>query len=98
MRWYILLLVLTGCTRPQPQQHTIVIEHMQFTPASLTVHKGDQVTFLNKDLVVHNVKAVSDETWVDSLQTGTSFTMTASKSSDYFCSLHPVMKGKIEVN
>src|SRR5262245_30081724 len=95
-----LVLLMAGCSSPEAphQKHTVVIEHMQFTPATLSVHKGDEVTFVNKDMVVHNVRAISGEAWADSLQTNDSFTMTASKTADYFCSLHPVMKGKIEVN
>jgi len=71
---------------------------MKFVPAEITVHKGDQITFKNNDMVLHNITDSSGKLLIDSLQAGVSKTITISESFNYYCSLHPVMKGRIVVN
>jgi plastocyanin len=96
------LLSLTGCTsepeRTVPVVHTIVISSMQFNPAELTLQKGDTVVFVNKDLVVHDISQDPDKAWTSSnLTPGQSYKMAVRESSNYYCSIHPTMKGKLIV-
>lgn len=71
---------------------------MKFQPETLRVHKGDIVVFTNKDLVDHDVTALPDSAWTSHpLHTGDSWSWVADKSTDYFCSLHVVMRGRVEV-
>jgi plastocyanin len=71
---------------------------MQFNPAELTVHKGDTVVFVNHDMVTHDVTEEASKAWTSSmLPANESWTMEATQSANYYCSLHPVMKGKIIV-
>jgi plastocyanin len=96
------LISLAGCSSEPdkivPELHTIVISEMRFNPAELTINKGDTVVFVNKDLVVHDITEVPDKTWTSSnLSPGQSYKMAVRTSADYFCSIHPVMKGKIVV-
>ena len=35
--------------------HTVVIENMQFNPATLTVRRGERIVWVNKDLFPHTV-------------------------------------------
>lgn len=89
-----------GCkgSKHKPASHTVLIEQMKFQPADLTVEPGDSITWINKDLVTHNIVALPDSAWRSSiLQSGASWTLVPKKSSDYYCSIHVVMKGKIEV-
>lgn len=78
--------------------HTVAIEGMQFTPATLTVHRGDKVTWVNKDLVPHTVTAagVFDS---HSLAPQASWSWVARKPGryDYVCTLHPTMKATLVV-
>ncbi|MGA9212889.1 plastocyanin/azurin family copper-binding protein [Kaistella sp.] len=75
----------------------VTIENMKFNPATITVKKGDQVTFINKDVVAHNAAEVN-KAWISPmLQPGQSWTFTPEKTSDYYCTVHVVMKGKIIV-
>ena len=39
--------------------HVVTIENMKFNPATITVNKGDQVRFINKDIVGHNATEVN---------------------------------------
>ncbi|GAB2546463.1 plastocyanin/azurin family copper-binding protein [Rufibacter soli] len=81
-----------------PATHTVEIKQMKFVPAELTVRKGDKVVFLNKDIVMHNVTETSGKTWQSpKLAPGGSWTWLATKTTGYYCSFHPVMKGKIIV-
>ena len=77
--------------------HVVTIENMKFNPVTISINKGDQVTFINKDIVGHNATEVSKVWASPMLQTGQSWTFTPEKTSDYYCTVHFVMKGKIIV-
>lgn len=93
-------LLLTANTIPSPNAprlHHVQIKDMKFIPAELSVKKGDVVMWTNKDIVNHDVTEVS-KTWASPrLKSGGSWKKTVTKSADYFCSIHVVMKGKILV-
>jgi plastocyanin len=93
---------LSGCSsepeKSVPEVHTIVISAMQFNPAELTLQKGDTVVFVNKDLVVHDITQEPDKVWSSSnLSPGQSYRVAVRVSSNYYCSIHPTMKGKLIV-
>jgi plastocyanin len=77
----------------------VKIDNFSFTPATLTVKAGTQVTWTNADDIPHTV--VSDDRSFKSkvLDTDEKFTFTASKPGtySYFCSIHPKMTGKLIV-
>lgn len=77
--------------------HVVTIENMKFNPITISINKGDQVTFINKDIVGHNATEVNKVWASHMLQTGKSWTFTPEKTSDYYCTVHLVMKGKILV-
>ena len=39
------------------QTITVTVKNMQFTPAAVTVHIGDTVTWINQDFVAHTTTA-----------------------------------------
>lgn len=96
-----LLLLLYSCTTTEkraPKTHTVEIKQMQFQPATLTVQKGDTIVWINQDLVAHDVTEYPGKAWTSGpLATGQSWRMPVTKSADYYCSIHVVMKGKIIV-
>jgi plastocyanin len=99
---FALVTLSESCSKPEekilPASHTVEIKAMQFQPAELFVRKGDTVTFLNRDIVVHDVTEQTSKAWASSpLSTGQSFRMVINNSEDYYCTIHPVMKGKISV-
>jgi plastocyanin len=96
------LVCLTGCSsEPEkriPELHTIVISSMQFNPAELVIAKGDTVEFVNKDIVIHDINQDPDKTWSSSkLSTGQTYKVVIKLNTNYYCSIHPGMKGKITV-
>ena len=83
---------------PVPGLYKIEINHMKFEPAELKVKKGDKVVFVNNDMMTHDVTEEKNKSWTSSpLTTGEYWTLTVTESANYFCNLHPVMKGKIVV-
>ncbi|HET7179434.1 MAG TPA: plastocyanin/azurin family copper-binding protein [Chryseosolibacter sp.] len=78
--------------------HTVEIKQMKFSPAELQVSKGDTVVWVNNDIVAHDVTEESARKWTSSLiPANGSWQMVVSQSSDYYCSIHVVMKGKLVV-
>jgi plastocyanin len=74
------------------------IDNFSFAPKEITVTRGTTVTWVNHDDVPHTVvsggafrsKALdTDDTF--------SFTFTDTGTFSYFCSVHPVMIGKVIV-
>ncbi|MCV7204143.1 hypothetical protein B7435_11755 [Mycolicibacterium peregrinum] len=87
-------------TSSAPVSGTAVsIDNFAFTPATLTVHRGDTVTWTNHDEEPHTV-AAGDGSFrspgMDSNATF-SFTFTNPGSYDYICSIHPSMHGTVVV-
>ncbi len=95
-----IILILNSCSTSSekaiPETHKVEIKSMQFQPSQLTVQKGDTVIFTNKDIVVHDVTEEKNKSWSSlPLSTNQSYTIVVNESADYYCSIHPVMKGKL---
>jgi len=83
---------------PAGAAHTVTIENMQFSPAALSVHRGDHVTWVNKDFVAHTATAAKA---FDSHEIAPwrSWTQVMRKAGRYdvVCTLHPTMKATLTV-
>jgi plastocyanin len=98
----VFVFLLIGCStadkKASPKSYTVEIKAMQFQPAALSVQKGDTVLFVNRDMLMHNVTEEKTRAWGSpTLSPGDLYQMVVNESSDYYCSLHPVMKGKLVV-
>ena len=81
----------------KPKTHTVEIKDMMFQPASLVVHAGDTVVWINKDIVAHDVTQ-DNKTWASPPLAGAaSWKKVITTSASYYCSIHVVMKGKVIV-
>ena len=91
-------LLLSNVAAPAAQ-HTVTIEGMQFNPPQLTVHRGERVVWVNKDLFPHTVTANDKAFDSGSIAANASWAFTPRKGGDYAysCSFHPTMKGMIKV-
>lgn len=80
-------------------EHKVAIQGMAFSPAELTVAVGDTVVFTNQDGAPHSGTANDTSFDTGILSKGESGTTTLTKAGtlDYFCVVHPMMKGKIIV-
>ena len=78
----------------------IGIDNFKFGPATLTVPRGTKVTWINNDDVPHlivNVENRFRQSPVLDSDERFSVTLTKPGTYKYFCSLHPMMQGKIIV-
>jgi plastocyanin len=91
-------LLLSNVAAPATQ-HTVTIEGMQFNPPQLTVHRGERIVWVNKDLFPHTVTANDKAFDSGSIAADASWAFTPAKAGDYAysCSFHPTMKGMIKV-
>jgi plastocyanin len=80
-------------------QIDVKIDNFVFSPDVVTITPGTVVVFHNYDDIPHSVVATSKEFRSKALDTDEtySFTFTKVGTFDYFCGLHPHMKGKIIV-
>lgn len=82
------------------ETNTVEISNFAFTPANITVKKGTEVTWTNKDSVVHTVSGdTSDGPNSSSLSNGDtySFTFNTAGTFGYHCNPHQSMHGTVTV-
>ncbi len=77
----------------------IKIDNFSFVPAVLTIPRGTTVTWTNADDVPHVVRTEDGTIKSPTLDTDGKFSHTfdAKGTFPYFCSLHPMMRGKVVV-
>lgn len=76
----------------------VEVKNLAFLPSELTAHVGDTVEWVNDDFVAHTATA-RDKAWDVQLPPHQSASTVLSKAGthEYFCRLHPNMKGRIIV-
>jgi plastocyanin len=81
------------------ENETVVMTDNEFNPGNLQVPVGAQVTFRNDGDAVHNAVADGFDWYTDELGDGDSHLVGfhEPKESNYKCTLHPTMRGKITV-
>ena len=80
------------------ETHVVRIEGMQFVPATITVHRGDRVTWRNQDMVPHTATAAGAfDTGLVAPEKAASHVMDKAGRYPYACTLHPGMKGEVVV-
>jgi len=75
------------------------ISDFQFTPATLTVHVGDTITWTNNGPAPHSATAYdhSFDTGLLQKRQSASHTFTTAGTFTYFCTVHPYMHGTVVV-
>jgi plastocyanin len=93
---FVLVIMCVSFSRDlPPKSHQVEIKGMQFTPAEIMVRPGDTIVWINNDMVVHDVTDEKKSWSSKPIAIGKSWKMVAKRSGGYYCSIHPVMKGKI---
>lgn len=85
---------------PQPAtggQQKVTIKNYAFNPSQLTVKVGTEVQWVNEDSANHLVTGADFRSQIMGPGETYSHTFSAPGSFDYYCSLHPEMKGRIVV-
>jgi plastocyanin len=78
---------------------TVTIADFSFTPATITIHVGDTVTWTNHGPSAHTATADNGSFNTGVLQKGhsASHTFTTAGTVTYICSIHPFMHGTVVV-
>lgn len=78
---------------------TVTIADFSFTPATITIHVGDTVTWTNNGPSAHTATANHGSFNTGVLQKGksASHTFTTAGTFTYICSIHPFMHGTVVV-
>jgi plastocyanin len=82
-----------------PAETRASIDNFIFKPGVITVPVGTTVVWQNDDEVPHTVTSVDGTFRSSALDTKDKFSFTFDKAGtfEYFCSVHPFMKGKVVV-
>jgi plastocyanin len=77
----------------------VKIDNFAFSPATITVKAGTQVTWINHDDIPHTVDSTEGRFKSKALDTDDTFqfTFTAPGEYPFYCRMHPKMTGKIIV-
>ena len=90
----------TATAADNPSHQQVTIDNFSFTPATLTVPAGTEVTWVNHDDIPHTVVSDDKTTFKSrALDTDEKFSFTFAKAGTYtyFCSIHPKMAAKVVV-
>ncbi len=104
----IALFILTGCQDNEKKEADSDIKSdsasakiidFTYVPAKITIPKGGEITWVNKDSAVHTVTEDNEDFDSGDLDKGNKFSkkFTDSGTIKYFCTIHPYMKGTIVV-
>ena len=93
------LCLVTSATAGPGKTYTVTIENMQFNPQELTVHRGDRIVWVNKDLFPHTATAAHKAFDSGSIAANASWSYRAVRKGDYAygCVFHPTMKARLTV-
>ena len=83
--------------KSKPVSHTVTMEGMVFTPASLTINAGDTVIWVNNDIVEHTATATGFDSKLIAPGKSWKQTFKSKARHDYVCKYHPTMKGTLVV-
>lgn len=81
------------------ETHTVTIQFFRFNPQNVEVKQGDEVVFVNKDILEHTATAANNAFDSKGIKAGGSWKWTAGAPGQYAynCSFHNGMKGVITV-
>lgn len=79
------------------EQNTVSISNFSFDPEGISVKAGTEVTFTNNDSVSHTI--TGDNFDSGEFEPGESYKKVFDNTGtfDYFCKIHPYMKGEVIV-
>lgn len=77
---------------------TVSVQDFQFSPSKVTINIGDTIKWVNNGAATHTTTSDTG-LWNQTLASGATFSRTfyTAGSYKYHCTLHPSMKGEIEV-
>lgn len=85
--------------KKEPTVHTVVIKAMKYVPEVLEVHAGDEIVWVNEDIVPHTVTATdkSPDSGLMTPKQTWKWVPDEKGEHPYVCLYHPTMTGKVIV-
>ena len=88
----------TATPAPTPQdKFTALISNYKFTPAEITINKGETVTWTNQDSIQHTVTGDSFDSGLFGKNQSYTHTFNETGTFNYHCTPHPYMTGEVIV-
>lgn len=77
---------------------TVNIQGFKFVPNTITINKGDSITWVNQDSALHSTTQDAKQ-WSSNLEQGQSFNFVFNQAGTYTynCIFHPSMRGTVTV-
>ncbi len=90
---------LAGISEAAGTTYPAIIEHMRFNPSVHTVHCGDRVVWVNKDLFPHTATGMSKTFDSHEISPNASWSYVTRQTGSYpcLCALHTTMRGTLIV-
>jgi plastocyanin len=81
------------------ETHSVVIQFFQFKPQTIEVKAGDEIQWVNRDLLEHTATASNNAFDSKGIRAGQTWKWTAQAPGEYayVCAFHPNMKGVVKV-
>jgi plastocyanin len=93
-----LLSLVASAAAAAPHSYAVTIQQMKFGPVPAVLHKGDTITWINKDFLKHSATAVNHSFDVDlPPNTKASMVVKATGTIAFSCRYHPGMRGVLQV-
>jgi amicyanin len=103
-----LTVLVSGCTQSNESPNTggnqaensVNIRNFAFSPSQINIKVGDTITWTNSDTAPHTVTSDSgSELDSPTISVGQTYSHTFANTGtfDYYCTIHPSMKGKVVV-
>jgi plastocyanin len=99
VRGPLALALLLLAAAPARAEEKVTIDNFTFSPEEITVRRGEEVRWVNQDDIPHVVAGSDGAFTSPPLDTGDDFARTFAEPGryEYFCAIHPHMKGTIVV-
>lgn len=89
--------LMLGAGMAQAATIEVTIDKMAFSPAAIEAKVGDTIEWTNKDAFVHTATAKGGFEVMLPVKKSGSVTVDKAGTFDYYCRLHPNMKGRVTV-
>ena len=95
---FVASVILSRSAPARAETIQVTIDKLVFTPAEVNAKVGDTVEWINKDALVHTATATNGD-WNVNIPASLSGQVVMKKpgAADYYCKLHPNMKGRVVV-
>jgi plastocyanin len=90
--------LLAGFVPVHAETIRVVIDNLEYTPASIDAKMGDVVEWVNKDILAHTATVKGSWDVLIPAKKSATLKIQTIGTVEYYCRFHPNMKGKVNVS